>query len=219
LLDPIESRNPVSQKKHLQAAKQKLNEVYTELEVERLKVQLEEAELAIHSNSTAKAWKIVNTVTNRKTSPTGKLKGCSPKERIDQWLTHFKSLLGSSDQISDTNSEIEPILRDVVIQDTAFSLEEVAEARKQVREGKAPGEDGIMPEVLKRIGIDDIILTFSKKVLLENVTPEQFFKHTPYPKIWRLKCNWQLPWNSADLPFFKSHKSHDSQPYPSYNRP
>ena len=31
-----------------------------------------------------------------------------------------------------------------------------------------------MPEVLKKIGIDDIILSFSNKILLNNQTPEQF---------------------------------------------
>ena len=39
-------------------------------------------------------------------------------------------------------------------------------ARKQVKEGKMLGQDDIMPEVLKRINIDGIILDFNYKVLL-----------------------------------------------------
>ena len=41
-----------------------------------------------------------------------------------------------------------------------------------------------MPEVLKRINIDDIILSFSNKVLLNNETPEQFstLNILPIPK-------------------------------------
>ena len=53
-----------------------------------------------------------------------------------------------------------------------FTFEKVAEAKKQAKEEKAPGEDGIMPEVLKRINIDDIILTFSNKLLIEREKPD-----------------------------------------------
>ena len=113
------------------------------MESECLKVQIEEAELAIHADNTAKAWKIVNTITNRKTTPTGKLKGKSPEERKGQWYKHFQTLLGTADQCPSIG-EIEPILPNINIVDTAFSLAEVVAARKQVREGKAPGEDGII---------------------------------------------------------------------------
>ena len=170
-------------RKHLAAAKQRLNEEYNRLEGDCLKIQIEEAELAFHANNTAKAWKIVNTITNRKSTPTGKLKDKSPEERKNQWYKHFNSLLGTADQCPPFG-EIDTILHNVIIPDSAFSLAEVEEARKQVREGKAPGEDGIMPEVLKRINIDDIILSFSNKLLLDNETPEQFstLNILPIPK-------------------------------------
>ena len=59
----------------------------------------------------------------------------------------------------------------------------MAAARAQVREGKAPGEDGITPEVLKRVGIDDIILKYANS-LLAGETPQQFstFNIIPIPK-------------------------------------
>ena len=84
-------------RKHLQAAKHDMNEVYKQLEFERLDSRLEEAELASRTNKTGKIWKIVTTITNRKLSPTGKLKRKSADEHKTQWFNHFKSLLGSAD--------------------------------------------------------------------------------------------------------------------------
>ena len=64
-----------------------------------------------------------------------------------------------------------------------------------------PGEDDIMPEVLRKINIDDIILDFSDEVLLENKTPKPLkFSHT---KIRRPQYNIKLSWNSSNGPFKK----------------
>ena len=43
-----------------------------------------------------------------------------------------------------------------------------------MKEGTAPGEDGIMPEVLQRINIDDIILKHANSLLENNEKPDQF---------------------------------------------
>ena len=78
----------------------------------------------------------------------------------------------------------------MVIADNEFSLSEVVEARKQVKEGKVPGEDGVMPELLKRINIDDIILKSANKLLLTGDLPEQFatLNVLPIPKSEDLSC-------------------------------
>ena len=72
----------------------------------------------------------------------------------------------------------------VNIDDSKFSIDEVVKARKQVKEGTAPGEDDLMPEVLQRINIDDIILIFANRLLEENVQPDQFtiLNLIPLPK-------------------------------------
>ena len=61
-------------------------------------------------------------------------------------------------------------------------MQEVAEAK--THEGKAPGEDGIVPEVLKRANIDDILLKFSNKLLMNGELPQHFstLNIIPIPK-------------------------------------
>ena len=114
----------------------------------------------------------MNKITNRRACTTGKLKGKSPEERKKQWFNRFKKLLGTHDE-RPPSTEIKTVLQDLNICDEDFTLEEVAEAKKQVKEGKSLSEDGIMPEVLKRINIDDIILIFSNTLLIQREKPDQ----------------------------------------------
>ena len=113
----------------------------------------------------------------------GKLKGKTPEERKEQWLVHFRNLLGTPD----TNppiDDIPPIFDNVRIEDGAFTLKELKEAKKQLRFGKAPGEDGILPEMLKVVDIDDIILKISNKFYMDNQMPDQLgiMNLLPLPK-------------------------------------
>ena len=124
----------------------------------------------------------MNSITNRKASPTGKLKSRSQQERNQQWYNHFKILLGTPDN-SPPPAQIKKIFQNLNICDSKFTLEEVVEVRKKVREGKAPGEDD-MPEVIQRINIDDLILLFANNILMEGKKPDQFsvLNINPIPK-------------------------------------
>ena len=90
------------------------------LENEFIASLIEETDSEFKASNTAKAWKLVNTITNRKNMPSGKLKGKSPKERKKQWLTHFRNLLGTPDK----NPPIENIpltfKNNIIIEDGVF---------------------------------------------------------------------------------------------------
>ena len=141
------------------------------LEDSILQQQIDEVQTSFQASDTGKVWNIVSKITNRRACTTGKLQGKSPEERKKQWFNHFKKLLGTHNEES---TEIKTVLQDRKICDEDFTLGEVAEAKKQVKDGKAPGEDIIMPEFLKIINIDDILLTFINKLLVEREKQDQF---------------------------------------------
>ena len=70
------------------------------------------------------------------------------------------------------------------IDDGEFTLEEMAKAKKQLREGKKSGSDNIPPEVLKRCNLDEIFLNFANKLLNDHVKPKQWSEidMIPLPK-------------------------------------
>ncbi|KAI8519241.1 hypothetical protein Bbelb_024980 [Branchiostoma belcheri] len=66
-------------------------------------------------------------------------------------------------------------LAELDIKDGPFEQGEYEKAKKSLVEGKASGEDGIPPEVLKRCGgLDRIILDFCNRVLTRGEKPEQW---------------------------------------------
>ncbi|KAI8484256.1 hypothetical protein Bbelb_380410 [Branchiostoma belcheri] len=111
----------------------------------------------------------------------GQLEGNTQKERIENWYNHFKTLLGSPPNITDEDEEIPTVFEELDIKDGPFEQGEYEEAKESLAEGKASGEDGIPPEVLKRCGgLDRIILDFCTR----GEKPEQWslLNIVPIPK-------------------------------------
>ena len=78
--------------------KNELEKQYKVLEEEYVASIIEDTESEYKASNTAKAWKVVNTISDRVNMPSCKLKGKSPEERKKQWLTHFLNLLGTPDK-------------------------------------------------------------------------------------------------------------------------
>ena len=69
---------------------------------------------------------------------------------------------------------VEKQFNDLNISTNPFLLIELREAKAQIKEGKAHREDGIAPEVLKRCDLDEIVLDFCNKALVDKIVPEQW---------------------------------------------
>ena len=132
----------------------------------------------------AESWKLINDITGRKASTKGQLKGDTQKERIENWYNHFKDLLGNPPEIDDETEDVQKILDDLDISVEPFEQQEYEEAKESLVEGKSCGEDNIPPEVLKRCNIDDIILEFCNKALINGDKPKQWsiLNIVPIPK-------------------------------------
>ena len=92
-----------------------------------------------------------NEITGRKTTKRAILKGWNKEERVKNWYGYFKELLDKLPKIINENENINTILdeNELNINAGPFTNSEYENVRKQMKENKAPGPDGISPEVLK----------------------------------------------------------------------
>ena len=130
------------------------------------------------------AWGIINDVSGRKKSRSGRLKGNTKEERLSNWYDHFEKLLGDPPKVTKEVEEINAVYDELPVRTDAFDMEEYLEAKKAIKEGKSYGEDEIPPEVIKRCTIDDLILDFCNQALLNRQKPNQWsiLSLIPVPK-------------------------------------
>ena len=154
------------------------------MEEEELDEQIKEVEGAHASQQHNKCWKLINTISGRKTAQASKIKGESEEQRIQALHGHFKKLLGNPPQIEDEPSMLESIFTNLPIKDTAFTKDEYIRAKKSLKAGKSAGEDGVPTEVLKWVPIDDIILGIINRAYSSGEIPEQWkiLNIVPIPK-------------------------------------
>ena len=90
--------------------------------------------------------------------------------RIENFFQPFKYLFGNKATIEDESEKIAPLFNDVDIRGDAFSMDEYEKVKVS---GKACGEDGIKPEILKPCKFDDIILDNCNTALAQQDIPCQ----------------------------------------------
>ena len=108
------------------------------------------------------------------------IKGKNQKERLKTWYKYFQDLLGKPPNIEDENETIIQVIQHLEIKRGAFEMYEYKLAKEVIKEGESCGVD----EILKRYNIDDIILYFCNKALLDKMKPKQWsiLNIIPIPK-------------------------------------
>ena len=155
--------------------KKELFNTYAIIEEEELISKIKRVELAHERSQHGEAWKLINSVTGRKSAQSSKLKADSPEERVKLWHTHFYNLLGNPPVISEEDTPIKTVSETVLeISEEPFTEAEYAKAKKAIRCGKACGNDGITPELLKYGGLDDVLLGFVNEAYESGHIPEQW---------------------------------------------
>ena len=84
-----------SDTQEINKARSSLFSVYDRLLADDIEEKVQLVERAHQSSQYGEAWRIVNQISGRKKSAIGRISGTCPKERIDKWYNHFKSLLGT----------------------------------------------------------------------------------------------------------------------------
>ena len=164
--------------------KETLYSTYNDLEQEDLEEKISQVEAAHESHKYGLSWQLINSISGRKSCQTAKIHVENGETRQQAWLSHFSNLLGDPPQLLADEEAIHTIFPNLLIDDSPFTMVEYKKAVASLKCHKASGEDGIAPEVLKYVPLDDIILEFINNAYSNGETPEQWstLNIIPVPK-------------------------------------
>ncbi|XP_014677269.1 PREDICTED: uncharacterized protein LOC106817136, partial [Priapulus caudatus] len=171
-------------------AKEKLSRTYDEILAENLAKKVEQAKACCASNQHSAGWKLVREIAGDRLPYPIQIDGKTVDDRVISWYCHFKNLLGNPPTVQDVDEEIEPVFLDLPIDDGPITLDEYHQAKQSLKAGKSCGEDGVVPDVLRWVDIDDLVLSITNNRAHENrEIPEQWFilNIIPIPKAGDLK--------------------------------
>ena len=158
----------------LKEAKAELASAFNTARTEMLNEKLSQLQDTHDNAKHCKSWQIINDISNRKARTKGQIEGDTQQDRVDNWYKHFVSLLGEKPGTQDTVFVAEQVLQPGKIKTGAFTIDELAAVKKVLKTGKACGPDGIPPEVFKFCDLDEFVLFFCNKALLEGRKPSQW---------------------------------------------
>jgi hypothetical protein len=180
-------QNPTAENR---MASNSLSLQFTKLYMEKTEeyfIQLGEEIAQLYGDQKYKAsWNLINVVGKRKIRSTGIISAKDPEDRVKLWYNHFNTLLSPQSMTEEENINLPPIpeFADVTFNTEPITAEELRNALKGFKSGKACGKDGIPPEVLQLEVVQKILLEYCNTCLSTGSAPDQWLKQLiiPVPK-------------------------------------
>ena len=157
-------------------AKKELEEAYLDTEVDYISGKINDLTKHHISKKHHLAWRTVKDLAGKNVTSSVRLKGGSPKKRLESWSKHFQSLLGKEARLpEDYTLPSVQVSEQLNIATSPFTLSELSAVVKQLKSSKAFGPDNIPALLWKDPHFSTILL---------NLCNHTFSTLTP-PKIWR----------------------------------
>ena len=173
-----------SNKNDLAAAKQSLDKAYLDAQVDFINGKIDHiTNLHINQQHSA-AWKSINELSGKGSNPTTTIKGGSREKRLENWLSHFKNLLGKPASIPDNSSLPKVQVSDSLNIPTGdFSIVELKSVLKSLK-NKALGPDKIPVILWKDPIFQQLLLDLCNFALNNNISPSIWLQSQiiPIPK-------------------------------------
>ena len=136
----------------------------------KIKDKTEEFESLHVDKKHAAAWYLLKDITNKKSFPVTMIKGNTSEERRGYWLKHFRDLLGSPVQDSDTEAPFfnHKVCDLLPIKTGPFSMVELLCVLKKVQVSKSCGPDNIPAVIWKSPLFHETLLKFCNETLIGN---------------------------------------------------
>ena len=135
----------------VESRKTKLDEACETANRQYLEKKLNEFEEANKHHQHKMAWDLVNEISGRKKSRSGRLKGTTKEVRVKNWYDHFQQLLGNPPIVTYEDEEIPIVFEQLSIRTDAFDSEEYEKAKAALKEGKSYGDDGIPSRSVEKV--------------------------------------------------------------------
>ena len=142
--------------------------VINDEKLENKVIVIEQADLGMRY---IESLNLINEISGRKVTQSSQLNGNNAEDIVVLWYEHFRKLLGNSPEVTDENEEIPPVFENLHITDDIFTLDEYKRSKISIKYRKSVGEDDIMPEVLKYVPIDEIVLDIINKTYINSEQP------------------------------------------------
>jgi len=126
------------------SAKKDLDDAYLNAEVDYINGKIKKLSNEHISKQHHLAWKTVKDLSGKNSGLSVRIKGGSSKKRLENWLNHFKNLLGNNAKVPDncTLPNV-PVSDTLPIDMSPFTVKELKTATEFIKPSKAFGPDNI----------------------------------------------------------------------------